>query len=74
MKSLSWAVVKKELLKEEKLAFKEMLKGKKKNPSKKLEGLAKEVGWLDVISTQWRIETKRSLWKDIHRDIVSTLM
>ena len=73
LESLAWAVVKREVLKEEKVAIKDMLKAKKeKTKTRRVVELAMEVGWLDKIKRQWKIETKKEMWRDIHRDIVST--
>ena len=45
----------------------------KEGGTKKAKELAAAVGWLDVVKTQWKIETKKAEWTDIHRDIVSTV-
>lgn len=79
---LSWVVVKREMLKEEeeserrRRVVKEMKKHIIKKPEvhriSKVMELSKEVGWIDAVTTQYVIEVKRSAWKDVHRDIVST--
>ena len=80
LKQLSWVIVKKEVVVEQRRSWKEIREeirtGRRKRPERetRLEELAKEIGWMDVVTTQWRIERKRSAWKDVHRDIVSTIM
>ena len=39
---------------------------------KNVEKVAAEVGWLEKIKIEWKIQTKKAMWKDIHHDIVST--
>ena len=77
LKGLSWQVVKKVVKEEEKVrSFKEIRKEIKNKEDRrqvaKVEKVAEEVGWIDVCTRQWKIEVKKEMWKEVHRDIVST--
>ena len=80
LKQLSWRVVKEVVKEKKKRTMKDVRKemaegtGKRRDESqiKKVEDVAKEVGWLDVVNTQWKIQNKKVEWEDVHRDIVST--
>ena len=82
LKQLSWLKVKQVVTKEEKRTMKEIRKemtegkGKRKDERriKKVEDVAKEIGWIDVIKDEWKLQMKKELWRDVHRDIVSTIM
>ena len=79
-KQLSWMVVKNKALHDEKtrpfaVIRKQIKNGKgkqRKDQQKQVEEVAEQVGWIDMIKTQWTVEQKRELWQAIHRDIVST--
>ena len=49
---------------------------KKREEGKLLEELISELGWLDEEEERERIKilTKKHMWRDIHRAIVSTIM
>ena len=66
---MSWVVVKQELLKESRTRKMWM----DDRMIKKVEGVAKEVGWIDVIVDEWKRNMKKEMWRHIHRDIVSTV-
>ena len=79
LKSLSWAVVKKVVVVERKRTWKEIRKeleeGKRidERRIKNVEDLAKEIGWIDVVRMEWKLQLKKETWHHIHRDIVSTV-
>ena len=80
LKTMAWAVVKNEVGKEARRTWKDIRKeikeGKgKRRDERKIKNvveLEEQVGWLPLLKDQWKIEQKREIWRDIHRDIVST--
>ena len=79
LEDLCWRAVKEGIFRPEKKKTwkeirKEMETGERKKDTRKnnIIELAKEVGWLAVLKTAWKIEMKKEMWCDIHRDIVST--
>ena len=75
LKSLSWVVVKREALKEERITFKRIKQKEtwKNKEAWKMVEVAKEIGWLPMIVDKWKMAVKKGMWRHIHRDIVSTV-
>ena len=79
LQTLAWMVVKSVIEKRERKTFTEIRKEMKEGGKpmddkiiKNVEKVAVEAGWMDVVIDEWKIQTKKEMWRDIHRAIVST--
>ena len=83
LKDKCWRVIKQTAIEKKRVRKtfsdikKEMMEGGKTIDNrirKDVEEVASVVGWIDIVKDRWKIEKKKEMWEDIHRDIVSTIM